>query len=195
MKKFVSVLSFITCLLIAEKSVGQAEAFLGEIRIWPGQWAPFGWAFCDGQSLNAQQYQALYSLIGVTYGGNYGTTFNLPDLRGRVPVHSGAAPGLSVIVLGMKAGTNTTTLLTSNLPAHNHTISGTTTAATTNNPTGAVLADTSILDLEYATSATANVSMAPTGNTGTNAPFNIMQPYLGVNYIICITGGIYPAHP
>ena len=168
-------------------------AYLGEIRIFAGNSAPDGWALCEGQELNVSQYSALYALIGNNYGGTANLTFNLPDLRGRVPVSSGAGPGLSNITLGSKFGSNTTTLVTSNLPAHNHTVSGTTTAPTTNNPTGAVLADTSILDLEYAAAATANVLMAPTGITGSSEPFSNMQPSLGVTYIICVKAGLSTA--
>lgn len=189
MKKVFLVISLMTTMLQSVSSTAQ-EAYLGEIRIFAGNSAPDGWALCEGQELNVSQYSALYALIGNNYGGNANLTFNLPDLRGRVPVNSGAGPGLSNITLGSKFGSNTTTLVTSNLPAHSHSVSGTTTDATTNHPTDAILADTSTLDKEYAASTTANVSMAPTGITGSGEPFSNMQPSLGVTYIICIKAGL-----
>lgn len=189
MKKVFLVISLMTTMLQSVSSTAQ-EAYLGEIRIFAGNSAPDGWALCEGQELNVSQYSALYALIGNNYGGNANLTFNLPDLRGRVPVNSGAGPGLSNITLGSKFGSNTTTLVTSNLPAHSHSVSGTTTDATTNHPTDAILADTSTLDKEYAASTTANVFMAPTGITGSGEPFNNMQPSLGVTYIICIKAGL-----
>lgn len=189
MKKVFLVISLMTTMLQSVSSTAQ-EAYLGEIRIFAGNSAPDGWALCEGQELNVSQYSALYALIGNNYGGNANLTFNLPDLRGRVPVNSGAGPGLSNITLGSKFGSNTTTLVTSNLPAHSHSVSGTTTDATTNHPTDAILADTSTLDKEYAASTTANVFMAPTGITGSGEPFSNMQPSLGVTYIICIKAGL-----
>lgn len=164
---------------------------MGEIRMWAGNYAPAGWVLCEGQTLNIAQYTTLFSLLGTNYGGNGTTTFNLPDLRGRVPVNMGTGPGLYTIVVGDKSGTNNETLLVPNLPAHNHQIYGTTTVATTNKPTGAILADNSTLDLEYAVASAANTTMAPTATTGNNYPINNMQPYLGVTFIICLNG-LYP---
>lgn len=195
MKKNYSLLFIVLSLFIVQKSRAQ-EAYLGEIRMFAGNFAPRGWAFCDGQLLNVSSNMALFSLLGTTYGGNGSTTFGLPDFRGRVPVHagSGAGPGLSPVSIGTKSGSPTITLNSSNLPAHNHTIYGTTTTATSNHPTGAIMADTSTLDNEYAASTTANVTMYPTGVTGSNSPISIMQPYTGINFIIC-TDGLYPTRP
>ena len=96
------------------------EPYLGDVRMFGGNFAPRTWAFCDGRLLSISQNSALYSLLGTTYGGDGITTFALPDLRGRVPVGQGQAPGLSNYVMGQRAGTEQVTLLMSNLPSHNH---------------------------------------------------------------------------
>lgn len=186
--------------LFSVQNTNAQDAFLGEIRMFAGNYAPQGWAFCNGQLLNIYQTnsynQLLFSLLGTHYGGDGKTTFALPDLRGRVPVHSGgsAGPGQSYIALGQYDGTATTSISVSNMPAHSHNIYATTTAATSNHPTNAILADTSTLDNEYAAYSTANVMMTPTATIGNNVPINNMQPYLGINYIICISG-YYPTYP
>src|SRR6476620_7519707 len=97
-----------------------SEPFIGEIRIFGFNFAPRGWAFCNGQILSIAQNTALFSLLGTTFGGNGQTTFALPDLRGRVPIHTGQGPGLSPVTLGMVPGTEMVTLLQSNMPAHRH---------------------------------------------------------------------------
>src|ERR1700710_1746158 len=96
------------------------EAFLATILLFAGNFAPSGWAFCNGQLLAIAQNQALFSLLGTTYGGNGIQTFGLPDLRGRVPIHFGQGPGLSSYSIGQSGGTENTTLLLNNLPQHNH---------------------------------------------------------------------------
>lgn len=191
------VLVLIMATLFSAQNTNAQSAYMGEIRMFAGNFAPVGWAMCDGQLLNIAQNNALFSLLGVNYGGNGTTTFALPDLRGRVPVHSGAGvagQGLSYIPLAYRAGTTTVSILTSNLPAHVHYNLGTTTVATTNNPSGAIMADTSVLDSEYGASSTYNVLMAPTTSVGSNIPISIMPPYIGINFIIC-TDGLYPMHP
>src|SRR5262245_26202423 len=97
-----------------------SDPFIAEIKMFGGNFAPLGWATCDGQLLPISQYTALFSLLGTTYGGDGVTNFALPDLRGRVPMHPGQGPGLSPRTLGEKAGTETVTLTTAQLPAHNH---------------------------------------------------------------------------
>src|ERR1044071_219623 len=104
-----------------------SEPFVGEIRMVGFNFAPRGWAFCNGQQLPIAQNSALFSLIGATYGGNGTTTFALPDLRGRVPVGIGQGPGLTNVTLGQKFGGETNTLTVANLPAHSHSITGGTT--------------------------------------------------------------------
>lgn len=193
-KKYLFLL--LVAMLFSAQNTNAQDAYIGEIRMFAGNFPPKNWAFCDGQLLNVYSNTALFSLLGTNYGGDGQTNFGLPDLRGRVPVHSesGAGPGMPYIALGEIWGSETTSISTSNLPAHNHVIYGTTTAATSNHSTGAVLADSSTLDKEYAASTTANVIMAPTGVTGNNIPISIMQPYTVVNFIIC-TSGYFPSRP
>jgi microcystin-dependent protein len=190
------LLTLIVVTLLSLQNTNAQDGYFGEIRMFAGNYAPVGWAFCDGQLMSIAQNNALFAILGTNYGGDGKTTFALPDLRGRVPVHAGssAGPGLSYIPLGERAGTPTTSILVSNLPAHSHNIYATTTAATSNHPTSAILADTSTLDNEYAPYSTANVIMAPTAFTGNNLPINNMQPYIGINYIICISG-FWPTRP
>lgn len=151
--------------------------------------APRGWAECNGQLLSIAQNTALFALLGTTYGGNGQSTFGLPDLRGRVMVGQGQGPGLSPVDLGEQGGNSQVSLTTSNLPLHSHAIVGNTGAGTTSNPTNNVLANTSDSDREY--SATSNVIMSPTGDVGSNAPISTMQPYTGVKYVIALFG-IFP---
>src|SRR6478672_6336150 len=117
------------------------QPFIGDIYIFAGDFAPRGWAFCDGQLLAIAQNQALFSILGTTYGGNGQTTFALPDLRGRAPIGQGQGPGLTPITLGEQAGTESVTVLSSQMPAHNHTLNCDTNAASVGVPTGNLLAD------------------------------------------------------
>jgi microcystin-dependent protein len=178
------------------------EGYIAEIRMFAGNFAPRNWAFCSNQLLSIAQNTALFSLLGTTYGGNGQTTFALPDFRGRTPVGTGQGPGLSNIQLGELSGAATVTLLTTNLPAHNHPITGAITPQVNNDNSG-LTSDASGNRLASSgnlfTAASADlVSMAPAastlavGNTGGNLPFNNMPPYAGMNYIICLFG-IYPS--
>src|SRR4051794_41596644 len=108
-----------------------AEPFIGQIQTFAFNFAPRGWALCNNQILPITQNTALFSLIGTTYGGNGQTNFALPDLRGRVPIHQGDGPGLPPVVIGEMAGTNNTTLIVPNMPAHNHLLNASSAAATT----------------------------------------------------------------
>ena len=172
------------------------EPFLGMIAIFGFNFNPDGWAFCSGQLLNIAQNQALFSLLGTTYGGKGVTTFALPDLRSRVPVGMGQGPGLSNYALGMTTGVETSVLLNNNLPSHTHTITATTEPGDTTAPEGAFLAYSGIIDKEYklapATKVVMNTTMA--GQTGNNVPFSIMQPFLAMNYCIALEG-IFPPRP
>lgn len=173
------------------------DAFIGSIVLFAGNFAPVGWAFCNGQTLQINQYQALYSLLGITYGGDGRTTFALPDLRGRVPAGTGTVTGLQTINLGNKLGTNTNTLTPAQMPAHSHPLNAN--ATTTGRsllpiPTNNFPALNQDGSGNYA--PTAGVVMNPTaiGNSGNGQPVNNMQPTLGLNYIICLVG-IYPMRP
>ena len=181
-----------------------AYPFIGQIQIFAGNFAPRGWAFCEGQLLPISQNTALFSILGTIYGGDGRTTFALPDLRGRVPISPGTGPGLPNYRLGTRAGTETNVMNTLHLPSHTHTATGTTKASnavgTTNNPEGKVLATgKAVVDRSTSYNANiygdaANVNMAANGvtvtvnNTGASAAINNMQPYLVTNYIIALIG-------
>jgi microcystin-dependent protein len=171
--------------------------FIAEIRMFAGNFAPRGWAFCQGQILSIAQNTALFSLVGTTYGGNGQTTFALPDFRGRVPVGTGQGPGLPPVNLGQLSGEAAHTLTINELPAHNHsaTANGVAGAGTTTSPSGATWASSSTRDALYATAGSA-AAMAPNavtvGMAGGSQPHNIMQPYLGISVIIALEG-IFPS--
>jgi microcystin-dependent protein len=167
-----------------------SNPFLGEIRTFSFNFPPKGWAMCNGQTLPINQNQALFSLLGTTYGGNGTSTFQLPNLQSRVPIHFGSG-----FAQGLSAGSETTSLTLSNLPAHNHTLIANNGAATTQSPVGAYLAvpdarlGTPIYDV-----ATPTATMAPAtlGLTGGGVPISNIQPYLCVNLCIAMTG-IFPS--
>lgn len=169
-----------------------ANPFLAEIRIFAGNFAPTGWALCDGQLMAISQNTALFSLLGTTYGGDGKSTFGLPNLQGSAPMHPGQGPGLSLHDLGETAGEQALTLLGSEMPAHNHT-------ANCNGGTGDQYAPTGFF---WATDAGGNNEYAPSGNgnvmaagsvapTGGSQPHNNLQPYLVLTFIIALQG-VYP---
>lgn len=169
------------------------EAFLASILLFAGNFAPSGWAFCNGQILPISQNQALFALLGTTYGGDGRSTFALPDLRGRVPVHFGQGPGLSNYSLGQVNGAENTTLTVANLPAHTHQLNATTEAGSTSVPTGAYLGNTGALDREYNTTGTVvAMNTGAIGVAGQSQPFTNVQPYLAVSFIIALQG-IFPS--
>jgi len=182
--------------------------YLAEIILFAGNFAPKNTAYCNGQILSIAQNQALFSLLGTTYGGDGRTSFALPDLRGRVPVHPGTGPGLTTRKLGQRAGTETNTLTVAQMPAHNHLATGTIKASnaegTTNTPTNGVPAKP-YYQVDRATKApinmyapAANAKMADNGvpitvgHSGGGLQANNMQPFLGVSYIICMNG-LFPS--
>ena len=169
------------------------EGYIAQIIMFAGNFAPRTWAFCQGQVVSIAQNTALFSLLGTTYGGNGQTTFNLPDLRGRVPVGTGTGPGLPNVQLGESAGVPNQTLLVTNMPAHNHTLNAFSEAGDSGAPQGNLLANSGATDREYRTTGT-GVAMGATaiGNAGGSQPISIMQPYLGMNYVICLQG-IFPS--
>jgi microcystin-dependent protein len=192
MKKIIFLALMLT--VFGNSKLFAQDPFIGEIKMFAGNFAPQGWALCNGQTLSIQQNTALFSILGTTYGGNGTTSFGLPDLRGRVAIGGGygAGPGLTSRNLGELSGTENTTILVSNMPAHTHSLTASTVAGNTNIPTNAIPADTGALDKEY-TNLTSNTSMQPTGSSGNGIPINNMQPYLGMTFIIA-TQGIYPSH-
>jgi microcystin-dependent protein len=165
-----------------------SSPIMGTIISFAGNFAPRGWMFCNGQLISISQNTALFSILGTTYGGNGTTNFALPDLRGRAPIGTGQGAGLSSIQLGEMSGSETVTLLASQLPAHTHTMPASTGAQTTNRPTGAYQAAGN----SYST-ATPDVATGPSNApSGGGQPHDNRSPYLGMNYIIAVQG-IYPS--
>lgn len=170
------------------------EPFIGQIILFAGNFAPRGWALCDGQLLPISQNQALFSILGTTYGGDGRTTFGLPDLRGRVPVHQGHGPGLSDYHLGQKGGIETVTLTAAQMPPHAHSLHANENPGDSPDPAGAAISDSKGRDRDFQKSGEVNVTMSASsiGSTGGNQPHENRQPYLAVNYIIALQG-IYPS--
>ena len=178
------------------------EGYIGQILMFGGNFAPRNWALCDGQLLSISQNSDLFSILGVTYGGDGRTTFALPDLRGRAPVHAGHGPGLSSRSLGQKSGSEDNTLTENQMPAHNHQVTATAkclaAGGNSDTPVGNVLAkDAAGAAVTYSTSAPDQSMDASTievqqQTKGANQSINNMQPFLAVNYIIC-TDGLYPS--
>lgn len=194
------------------------DGYIGTIMLWAGSWVPQNWMFCQGQSLQVNQYSALYSIIGNIYGGNT-TSFNLPDLRGCVPVGPGLAKSGTTYVLGQSGGTERTPLTLTQLPMHNHPLVGTasvsgniTATMKVNNTTqnggspsnqylgidsngGGIYANntdnttlnTGAINVN-SSGLTVNTSGLQTGIAGQSQPVSRMQPWLGLNYIICVMG-------
>ena len=194
------------------------ESFIGSVFLFAGNFAPRYWAFCSGQLLPINQNQALFALLGTNYGGNGTTTFALPDLRGRVPVGTDQGPSLNNVVLGEIGGAHSLVLTTSNLPAHTHaptvtasagsspsaTLNAVSEVGNTTTPSGNYLAtNKAITNASYNASGTSveldadtiKITPLPTvtvGSTGSSTAINLMQPYIGLYYIIALQG-IFPS--
>jgi len=176
-----------------------SEPFIGEVKAFAFNFAPKNWAMCNGQLLSIAQNQALFSILGTTYGGNGTVTFALPDLRGRSPIHWGQGGGLSNISLGQVGGTENVTLTVNQMPAHTHPFVATTTAGTKKLVNGSIFADdvdSQPVDYFAAPNAPGSnyfplnaLSMPVMGGT---QPHPNMQPYMVVNYCICLNG-IFPS--
>jgi microcystin-dependent protein len=164
-----------------------AEPFLGSIILFGGNFAPRGWAFCNGQILAISQNTALFSLLGTTYGGNGQTTFALPDLRGRAPIHFGQGPGLQNYALGEVGGEEAVTLTAPQLPSHTHAQPATNGQETTNRPNNALPARGGVYSNESDGSA-----FHPTSAAGGGQPHDNRSPFLTLNYIIALEG-IFPS--
>lgn len=169
-----------------------SEPFVGEIRMFAGNFAPRGWAFCDGQLLAVSQNDALFSLLGTIYGGDGRTTFGLPDLRGRIPLHQGTGPGLSPRRLGSKGGSEKETLTTNQLASHSHDWNANTAPATGNSPQGKVTADPTPARLYEPAGQTDSFASNVIQNTGGSQPHTNLMPTLCINFIIALVG-IYPS--
>lgn len=178
------------------------DPYIATISIFAGNFAPRSWMFCHGQLLSIAEYTALFSLIGTTYGGDGQVTFGLPDFRSRVGIHQGQGPGLSNYIMGEMAGTESVTLLSPNLPMHNHTFismpmqqpASTVTNSNISEPKGAYPASGATV---YNASGDATfmgtyTSIGMSAIAGNNSPVPIVQPYLAMNYIIAVEG-IFPS--
>ena len=174
------------------------DGFLGEVRLFAANFAPQGWAFCNGQILPINSNQALFSIVGTNYGGDGRTFFALPNLQGKAPVGTGQGSGLTTYIIGETMGTASKTLVANNLPPHNHTsVTGTITMPVNNSgankttPGGNYFASdgTQKFDIQNdgVTMKPANVNLS-VANAGSGAALNNMMPYLAINYIICISG-------
>jgi len=169
-----------------------AQPFVGEIRLFAGNFAPAGWMFCQGQLLPISQNETLFNLIGTTYGGDGQETFALPDLQGRAPMHMGTSPADGqTYQLGEKGGVESVTLTTQQIPVHSHAFLGSSNAATLTSPSNSVVGTSAQVD--YLTIATASVAMNANSITpvGGSQPHENMQPYLCVSFIISLFG-IFP---
>jgi microcystin-dependent protein len=171
-----------------------SNPYIGEIRMFGGNFAPAGWAFCDGQLMPISENDALFTLIGTTFGGDGQETFGLPDLQGRVPLHNGTGPSGTTYTLGELSGTETVTLTTQQMPAHRHVAVGSTDPAASSSPQDRVLASLPATgarsaygtDVPYGALAPTSLSSA-----GGSQPHDNLQPYTVVNFIISLFG-IFP---
>ncbi len=171
------------------------QPYVGEIRIFAGNFAPAGWMLCQGQLIPISEYETLFNLIGTTYGGDGQETFALPDLSSRAPVHQGQGPGISQnYVIGSNGGVETVTLTTPQMPSHSHTCFASSANAGAVNPTNNILATTNVTKRTYAAGNSPPSGMAPNSMviTGGSQPHENMQPYLCLNFIISLFG-IFPS--
>lgn len=197
MKKLALALTMLASIAFTPTAKAQAsDPFLGQIAFVPYNFAPQGWAACNGQLLPISQNQALFALLGTQYGGNGTTTFALPDMRGRMLVHEGQAPGGPTnYTMGQSGGTESVTLLVTQMPSHSHTVNAVTTEGNQNSPANALPADTKTLDKEYS-DANGNTTMKATmvNPTGGNQPHENRPPFVTLKCIIALQG-VFPSHP
>ncbi len=171
-----------------------ADPYLGQIMLAGFDFAPKGWAQCNGQILPIAQNSALFSLLGIMYGGDGVVTFGLPDLRGRVPQHLGQGPGLSPFIQGERFGTETVELFFSDLPRHTHTVACDSTGANQQSPAGHLLAtETTGVTAPYSTLPENYMNPMTVSPVGGNQAHNNMQPYITINFCIALSG-IFPSH-
>jgi microcystin-dependent protein len=164
-----------------------AQPYVGEIRMFAGNFAPAGWAFCEGQLLPISENETLFQLIGTTYGGDGQSTFALPDMRGRIPIHFGNS-----FVLAQQGGVEEVTLTLNQIPAHTHPMLATSTPGSTNTPVNSLYAETSAINLYIEDVTNANMGAGAISSVGGTQPHTNFQPYLCVNFIISLFG-IFPS--
>lgn len=173
------------------------EGYLGEIRMFGGNYAPVDWLFCNGQQVWITQYQALYSVIGNTFGGDNASFFNLPDLRSRVPVHQGRGVGLSPYKIGQQVGAENVVLDVTQIPSHTHDVNATSAAGSVAPAQGNLIASSARTELNFAPGrVTPDVVLAPgtISATGNSQAHDNIQPSMAVSFIICVQGS-YPMKP
>lgn len=172
------------------------EGYIAQIMLFAGNFAPRNWSFCDGSTISIASNTALFSLLGTTYGGNGQTTFMLPDLRGRVAIGAGSGPGRSTYALGQAAGSETITLTVNQMPAHTHLVNVPTSdqAGSSDEPAGNVLG--AVSSPIYAPvpnpPGAGHYGGVTASSAGSSQPIDIRQPYLALNYVICMYG-IFPS--
>jgi microcystin-dependent protein len=164
-----------------------AQPYVGEIRMFGGNFAPAGWMFCDGQLLPISENETLFQLIGTTYGGDGQSTFALPNLQSRVPMHMGNGS-----ILAETGGVETVTLTTNQIPSHSHPLTGSSATATSQSPTGSLLAATQAQTYFNLADNASNMAAISIGTTGGSQPHTNLQPYLTLNFIISLFG-IFPS--
>jgi microcystin-dependent protein len=164
-----------------------AQPYVGEIRMFAGNFPPSGWMFCEGQTLPISEYETLFNLIGTTYGGDGQSTFLLPDLRGRLPVHMGGG-----LTLAESGGVENVTLNTQQIPSHNHQLMGSSQIANDPNPQNNVLGESSAISMYQSATPTAPMAPQSIGSVGGSQPHDNFQPYLCVDFIISLFG-IFPS--
>ncbi len=168
-----------------------ADPFVAEIRIFPFNFAPKGWAWCDGQLLPLSQNTALFSLLGTTYGGNGKSNFALPDLQGRAPMHPGQGPGLSLHDLGETSGSETVTLLESEIPSHSHIVRAVNDSGLQSTPGGAFVARANVYNTNPPPGGPTRMSVNTIAPVGGDLPHNNMMPYLTFYFNIALQG-VFP---
>ncbi len=169
-----------------------SEPFVGEIRMFAGNFAPQGWAFCDGQLLAVSQNDALFSLLGTIYGGDGRTTFGLPDMRGRIPIHAGTGPGLAPRRLGAKGGSEKVTLTVNQLPSHTHPGRGSADNGADPNPNGNFLASSTVVQAYATETPDTNFAANAVTEVGGSRSHTNLMPFVCINFIIALVG-IYPS--
>lgn len=168
-----------------------ADPFVAEIRIFPFNFPPKGWAFCDGQILPLSQNTALFSLLGTTYGGDGKSNFALPNMQGNAPMHPGQGPGLSLHDLGETGGSDTVSLLESEIPSHSHAMSVSSQIGLENSPSGQLFAAGDGINLYTTAGSLKSMSDQMIAPAGGDQPHNNMMPYLTLNFCIALQG-VYP---
>ena len=168
------------------------EPYVGEIRMFAGNFAPNGWMFCEGQTLPISENETLFNLIGTTYGGDGQETFNLPNLASRVPIHAGTGPDGTTYQLGEMAGTEQETLTVQQIPNHTHPFTVSTNPGEQNAPAGAVLAASPSIKLYVGDTPDAALAASAVTPQGGNQPHENTQPFLCINFIISLFG-VYPS--